>query len=340
MVEIYFGLTDKHIKNYEIIIQNIKSENKDIERILITDNDHHNPNLWTEIIKSKHRFLEKGTNLMHDFKFMIKKIKAYKTIINQINRYKAESEIRIYLAYIEDILSNYLFFSFHNNAEVIIVEDGILNYYDHSFRNISKTRFYIKKALSQVFGITFKKYKGHSSGIEYKKSEKQYLSFPKLATFPQKTCKIPVLTHNFEVSKKKLYIIGQENLIQILGFKVYKSVFCEFLEELKQNLSKTEVNMIYYKPRHQCLEFEKTNLEKTFEKMNLKILNNNSLAEEDYFKSVQSAYIASMISSALLTIYAQCGEEVKSNLKIIFKPVMGTEISQLFEKLNFTKLGQ
>ncbi|MGX1022911.1 hypothetical protein [Flavobacterium sp. CS20] len=337
MVEVYFGLTDKHIENFECIIQ-AEIHQKHTQKILITDNKNYSPKIWAKVIKSDAYFLQKGTNFFHNFYFMIKKIKAYRKIINQLKPYKKEEKVRIYLAYIEDILSNYLFFNFHKNAEVIVVEDGVLNYYNHSFKNISKTRFYTKKILSQIFGIPFKKYQGHSSGIEYDKSTMQYLSFPEKAFIPKRVHKLPTQTETIYHFKNNLYILGQENLIQIFGFNEYKKTFFNFIDELKEKEQSFQVDRVYYKPRHQYLDFELAYLQNAFGENRVQILDNDLLAEEDYFKNIQSKYIASMISSALLTIYSRCDEGSKSKLKIIFKPIINNEISRLFEHLNFIKL--
>lgn len=340
MVEIFFGLTDKHIENFERIVNYQKPDKTTKFRILITDKNNYKVELWDKIIISDTGFLQKGPNIYHDFYFMIKKIKAYKKIADQLSIYKQESKIRIYLAYIEDILANYLFFSYHKNAEFSIVEDGILNYYYHSFKNISRKRFYLKKALSSIFGLKYKKYKGHSSGIEYNKSKIQYLSFPNLAIINQKTHKIPFEEEELDHLKNDLFIIGQENLIQVLGYSKYKSIFYEFMDQLKKKIMAHDIETIYYKPRHKCLDFELKYIEKTFDKYDVKILNNRLLAEEDYFKNIKSEYIASMISSALMTIYSKSDKITKPKLKIIFKPIINKEISKFYEDLKFIKLGQ
>jgi hypothetical protein len=340
MIEIYFGLTDKHVQNFEIIIQNQKKDNEKAHKILITDKHNFKQKFWDKVIISDAVFLKKGTHVFIDLYYMIKKIKAYKNIINQLKVYKKEKQVRIYLAYVEDVLSNYLFFSFHSNAEILIVEDGVLNYYNHSFKNISPKRFYIKKFLSQLFGIQFLKYQGHSSGIEYDRAVCQYLSFPEMAYWPKKAKQMPVEVFNLKALKNDLFIIGQENLTQIVGLQSYKTIFYEFVDDLKQNMSNFNIQHIYYKPRHKCLDFELKYMQEVFKDFNLKILNNEYLAEEDYFKNIQSAHIASMVSSALLIIYAKAGKDMKPQLRVMYKPVIQNDISRLFEKLEFIKLGQ
>ncbi len=339
MVEIYFGLTDKHIDNFECIIKG-EIHQKATEKILITDKENYTSKLWDKVINSDTYFLQKGTNVYYDFYFMIKKIKGYKKIINQLEIYKKENKVRVYLAYIEDILSNYLFFSYHKNAEVIVVEDGVLNYYNHTFENIDKNRFYIKKILAQTFGIPFKKYKGHSSGIDYNKTIMQYLSFPEKAFISKKAHKLPSQVETIYRLKNNLFILGQENFIQMFGLNEYKTFFYEFIDQLRQETQSFKIDKIYYKPRYNCLDFELEYMENAFGKTRVQVLRNDLIAEEDYFKNIKSMYIASMISSALLTIYSRCHEDSKSKLKIYFKPIMNNEISNLFEQLNFIKLSR
>ena len=338
MVEIYFGLTEKHINNFENIIKYESKDEKKIQRILITDKNTHNSKLWDRIIFSDVIFLQKGKNTFQDLSFMIKKIRSYKKIINKLKVYKNESGVRIYLAYIEDILSNYLFFHFYEKPEVIIVEDGILNYYEHTFNDVSKVRFYIKKTLSRLFNIKYSKYKGHSSGIDYPCSKMQYLSFPDQAYVPKKAHLLPKEQVLVNEPNNYLYIIGQENLIQIIGINNYKLKFFEFIDELKEYLSTSEVDTIFYKPRNKCFEFELEYMEQTFNNFKFEVLNNRLLAEEDYFKNIRSRYVASMISSALLTIYSILSDDTKQHFEFIYKPIMDSRMSKLFEKLKFTKL--
>ena len=340
MVEIYFGLTEKHIDNFENIIKHKSTDEKRCQRILITDKNSNNSKLWDRIIYSDASFLQKGKNIFQDLYFMIKKIRSYKKIMNKLKVYKKESEVRIYLAYIEDILSNYLFFHFHEQPEVVIVEDGILNYYDHTFKDVNKVRFYIKKTLSSLFNIKYTKYEGHSSGIDHPWSKMQYLSFPDQAHIPEKARQLPTEQILVNEPKDHLYIIGQENLIQIIGLNKYKSMFFEFIDELKEYLSTCEIDTIFYKPRNKYFDFELEYMEQTFNNFEFEVLDNNLLAEEDYFKNVRSRYVASMISSALLTIYSKVSDETKEHFRFIYKPIMDNKISKLFEKLKFTKLGK
>ena len=338
MVEIYFGLTEKHIENFETIILHKGKNDKITQRILITDKNSNNSKFWDKIIYSNASFLQKGNNIAQDFYFMIRKIISYKKIINKIKIHKNESEIRIYLAYIEDILSNYLFFHFHEEPEVVIVEDGVLNYYDHTFKNVNKKRFYMKKMLASLFNIKYSKYQGHSSGIEYEKSKMQFLSLPDLAFIPKKVQPLPIKEILINQPENHLYIIGQENLIQIIGLSNYKKIFFKFIDDLVEYISTFEIHIIYYKPRNKSLDFEIEYLQKAFSNFKVVILANNLMAEEEYFKNIRSRYVASMISSALLTIYSKVSDKKKHGIEFIYKPVWDDKISILFEKLNFTKL--
>ena len=340
MVEIYFGLTVKHIDNFQNIIQYREKNEKDTYRILITDKNSNYSKLWDKIIYSDASFLQKGKNITQDLYFMIKKIRSYKKIINKLKVYKNESEIRIYLAYIEDILSNYLFFHFHKKTEVVIVEDGILNYYDHTFKDVNKVRFYIKKTLSSLFNIRYSKYNGHSSGIDHAWSKMQYLSFPDQAHVAKKAHLLPTEQILVNEPNNHLYIIGQDNLIQIIGLNNYKLIFFEFIDELKEYISTCKVDTIFYKPRNKYFEFELEYMQKAFNNFKFEILDNRLLAEEDYFENIKSRHVASMISSALLTIYSKVNDDDKEHLKFIYKPIMDNRISKLFEKLKFTKLGK
>lgn len=341
MVEIYFGLTDKHIDNFQMIIKH-RHNDKDAQKILITDNDNYEADLWDSVIRSESKFIQKGKNRYEDFLFMIKKIRTYKSMIDKIKIYRSEPKVRIYIAYIEDIMANFLFFSFHDDPDIMIVEDGILNYYDHNFKNVSKARFYIKKILSSFYGIEFKKYEGHSSGIEYDRAKKQYLSFPRLAFISKQAYQMPLKRITIDKPKSGLYIIGQENLVSISGGEYYKKVFCKFIDELKACIQSARIEVIYYKPRKQRtdLDFELTYMQSAFVDKKIEILDNSLLAEEDYFKNVRSAYIASMISSALLTIYSKASDRSREDIRFIYKPIMNSKISYLFEKLEFIKLGK
>jgi hypothetical protein len=340
MIEIYVAITQKQLENFESIINYSRNVNKkNRHKILIRDKSFDfNPKLWDQVITSNVLFQQKSGKKLEDFLYMFKKISAYKKIINELDLYRNISQIKIFICYIEDVLSNFLFFNFNKNAEIIVVEDGTLNYYNHSINNLNKLRFYLKKIISFLNGINFKTYKGHSSGAEYDRVSKQFLTFPDAAFIPTKALELPKKQVRISNFSQSLYIVGQDTYIEILNKESYNIEFKHFIKSISQEMNNKSVAKVFYKPRYKISDFEKQTLSSFFKDKEVEIVKNQLNSEEVYFSMLKSKYIASFNSSTMINIYAHLGKDQKHEVEFYFYPIIHSEIVTLFENLGFKNL--
>ena len=166
MINVFIGLSNNHLSSCELVLR--KQDTSKSYNVLISNSTlKFKKTLWNEIILSEKTFNNQPKGQVSSLLIIIKKIKQYKRIIREVQKFKNEQKITLYFFYIEDILTNYLLLSFNKKLKGIVIEDGTLNYYSHTIKNIPKIKRYLKWILSNILGIRFKIYKGHSSGIQY-----------------------------------------------------------------------------------------------------------------------------------------------------------------------------
>lgn len=340
MIEIYLAITQKQLTNFESLISVSETIHKsNMHKLLIRDASFtYTHELWDEVITSNVLFQYKSNSKLTNFFYMFKKIKAYKNIILQLEKFKNSKDVRIFICYIEDVLSNFLFFYFNNNAEFIVVEDGVLNYYKHTLNNVNQHRFFLKKTISLFYGIPFKAYTGHSSGAEYERVKEQFLTFPESAFISKKTHQLPVKKKFMIESTKSLFLIGQETYIELLGKDVYRCKFRTFLISIHAEVKKQGISKVYYKPRYKITEFEQKILSQVFGKKNITIVNSQLSSEEVFFQNLKSSHVASFDSSTSINIYAQLHDNQRVCITFYYYPVYQSKVCSLFNSLGFNKL--
>lgn len=338
MIEIYLAITQKQVLNFETLISDsdIMVESNTYKLLIRDGSFNYNRELWDEVITSEILLQYKSNSRVDNFVYMCKKIKAYKTIIKQLKKHNNSKEIRVFVCYIEDVLSNFLFFNF--KAEFIVVEDGILNYYNHTYSNVNKLRFMLKKVIAILYGIPFKRYKGHSSGVEYNKVIKQFLTFPQAAFIPQKACQLPIKKKSITEINKGLFLIGQETYLELLTRDQYKHNFYKLLNSIHCEIQEKGIKKVFYKPRYKIIPFEKKALISVFGKENLTIIFSELSSEEFYFKHLNCSHIASFNSSTSINIYAQLLDYQKKNITFYYYSIIQSEVNFLFESLGFNRL--
>lgn len=337
MIDIYLAITQKQLINFESLISTSEAMDKsNSHKILIRDTSFsYKKEIWNEVITSEVIFQSKSNYKLANLFYMFKKIKTYKKIINQLEEYKNSKNTRIFICYIEDVLSNFLFFNFNNTAEFVVVEDGVLNYYNHTLKNVNSLRFAFKKIISRLYGIPFKAYKGHSSGIEYEKVSKQFLTFPDAAFVSKQAHQLPVIQKTIDTVNQGLFIIGQETYLEHLPSHVYKEKFKSFLTAIFLELPSKSISHVVYKPRYKINVFEKETLDFTFGKANVTIIDTKLSSEEYYFKQLKLSHIASFDSSTSINIYAQLLDEQKTDITFFYYPIFESELHRLFNNLGF-----
>lgn len=333
MINIYIGLSKNQISSYESIIRERKKTN--CQNILISNKTlNNNVECWDKVVYAKGSFNNQSSGKLSAFTNIIFKIKQYKEIIKELTIYKTEQNITLYFTYIEDILTNFLLFSFNKNMRGIVVEDGTLNYYPHTIRSLSQKKVILKWVLSNLYNVRFKFYKGHSSGIEYSNVAKQYVRVPELSQFPEKSVKLIYPTRKLNVTDTIL-VIGQEGYINQLGESRYVNNLKDLSKLIQSKKYYSHIEKVYYKPHRNGKRIDLEQLKTLFLTKEVTYLESDEPLEDLYFNKLGSKYIYSFDSSALINIYLESEDVIKKELNFNVLLRYNNLLEPIFQKFNF-----
>ncbi|CAM1360251.1 hypothetical protein [Tenacibaculum xiamenense] len=331
MINIFVGLSNNQVRNYENLVPILEKGN----HILIANKGVHvNKNLFSEVIYSRISLNNQSNGSIDAITNIIRKIKEYQLILDKIIRYKEEKNISLYFTSLEDILANYLFFSFNKNMKTYVVEDGTLNYYYHSIENLSLNKMWLKKIISYLYGIRYVIYKGHSSGIEYEKVKKQYVRSPELSICPEKSVSLPYLKRKTQLNNSVL-IIGQEPYIHHFGKELYIERLKELCDLAKQNDSYIDSKRVYYKPHRNGERIDYDVLIAEFENKEVCVLSSEKSLEDLYFDELGAGSVYSFDSSALLNIYLEADDDVRGDIKFYVLLKYNKLLKPIFKRFKF-----
>ncbi len=334
MINIFIGLSQSQINNHSLVIKQLKLEHE--TNVLLSSKDlSYNTKLFSEVHSYDGNFDNKSTNLFEELNNITKKIKNYKKLIRKIKHYKDETNIQLFFSYVEDILSNHLLLSFNKNITGIVVEDGVLNYYNHTLNNISSLKFSIKYLVSNILGLRFKKYKGHSSGVNFSKVTTQFVKHPTLSVCPEKSKQLVSPSKSIQEFSNSLLIIGQEPLEKIIGNTLYYNALTTIFDNVKQLMELKKIETIYYKPHRNGSPIKTDFIKKYFNENEITIVKSNETIEDFYFKQLKSKYIFSFNSSATLNIYTILNHNERKNLLFTVYLDKSDTLVTLFKSFGF-----
>lgn len=331
MTNLFIALSNNQISNSCIVANELKYD----INILVTSNTlNFNKEFFSKVICVDQSFNNQSSGVVESIKGIIFKIKAYKKIINQLNYLKQGKDITLYFCYIEDILTNYLLFSFNKNIKGVVIEDGTLNYYMHTIKSISKLKIYSKWVLSKLYGVPFTLYKGHSSGIEYDFVIKQYVRAPQLSMFPEKSDQLNFTKRRLEVNQTIL-VVGQEPYINIYGKELYLCRLKELFKIIKRAEAYKNSSKIFYKPHRHGARIEDSFISDFFKEKEVVILNSDAPLEEVYFNQLKSKYVFGFDSSVFLNIYLETCDKDRKNINFNVLLVYNKKMKPIFKRFNF-----
>ena len=338
MKNLFVALGQHHVQNFENLIENnLVVEG---ERILIAGSGLiYNSLKWDRVIMAEQSFNNNADSAFSQVAAINSKIRSYKEMLIHISSLKNDP-ITLYVCYIEDVLTNYLFLSFGKNLKAVIVEDGTLNYYDHSLKNISRLKFLLKQIISQTHGIPFKKYQGHSSGAEYDHVISQFLTLPTHAYIKKNAKQLPLEKISLPNYTNSLYIIGQESYGTLLGQNFFENALKQFLEQLKKQSFYKKIKTIYYKPHRNGKQLSVAFFKAIFSDKEVVFLLTEQTSETLYFERLHSQYIAGFDSSTLINIYSKIEDQKKKNVSFFVNPLKNDELVPLFKNLGFQFLNK
>ncbi|WP_339144019.1 hypothetical protein [Croceitalea sp. MTPC5] len=333
MINIFIGLSQYHVDLFEnFLLQRTDFQGKSI---LITGKEiAFNKEKWHKHIELSNGVKNQSKSQVSRLKSMTVKLRAYKGVIKHLEKYKSEKRINLVFSSLEDVLSNYLFFYFSKNIKGLVVEDGVLNYYNHTIRCVPSSVLLLKKTLTLLFGLNFKFYSGHTSGINYDKTLFQYVREPSFSVAPNKSKKIPYKPQKLELVNSKMLIIGQEPYANLDERKYQKHLNLLF-EKIKLDEKYMNVKKIMYKPHRHGPRLKIDTLREYFKEKDFEYVTTDLSAEKYFFEVAQCRNLVTFDSSAVFNIYSQCDFETRKKLKISVLPFLDNELTALFEQLGF-----
>src|SRR5690606_1735342 len=324
MKHIFLALGQNHINNFESLLKNKLIEGDDF--ILICGaGSAFNDELWSRTIVSKVSFNNNAVSKRGQFWTLYYKVGEYARIVKELKPYRNEQCV-IYLAYIEDVLSNYLFFNFNKQANIVIVEDGTLNYYNHTMENVDGLKFKLKKMIALKHGLKFKKYEGHSSGANYEKVTAQYLTFPEEAFVTKNAKQLPIIREPVENPVPELYIIGQEAFGTLLGNDFFLKELANYFSILREQNFYNSISKIYYKPHRNGIRLSQEYIADFFPEKEVVFLKTTKTSEEIYFQDLCCSYISSFDSSTLINIYSRFSDTSRKEINFYVYPLYSNEL--------------
>ena len=334
MVHLFIALSKNQLYNCETIIKQEKLT-KETTVLLSSKAFDVDKTLFGELYLLDADFSNQSNGILNELSNITKKIKNYKKLIQAVSKYKNTKDCLLYFSYIEDVLTNHMLFYFNKNIKGIVVEDGVLNYYNHTIKNLSLKKVFLKKLLSDLLGVRFKFYKGHSSGIAYNQVIKQYVRKPDLCVFPEKAVKLEVPKHQIKKLSNSVLIIGQEPLEKVIGTAAYYLQLNQVFDAALEHALKNNIKTLYYKPHRHGKRVDKSFFTKFNKEVKLKIIDSNNAIETLFFEKEASKYIFAFNTSAVLNIKIGMEDTIKNTVNFTVFLSKNDTLYDLYKSLGF-----
>ena len=337
MTNIFIGIAQNQVDNYQNLIKQLGKENN--HNILVTSETiKYDDKIFQTVITSGKTFNNNATTSIEKFNSILYKIRNYRKIIEQLQEYRKVKNITLYFCYLEDVLTNHMFFFFNKNIKGVVVEDGVLNYYNHTIKNVSKVTFTLKFVLAYIYGVRMKKYVGHSSGVDYDCVENQYVRIPGLAINHRKSRQLNVKKVEIQNFTNTVLIIGQEPLENIIGEAEYYMRIRYILTKITELKYYNDINIVYYKPHRNGKKINKDILRSIIKDKKIVFLEKEASIEEMYLSNLKSKYIFGFNTSAAININMALMEKTRDKLSFNIFLEKNDTLKEVFKQLKFNIL--
>ncbi|MEO0506210.1 MAG: polysialyltransferase family glycosyltransferase [Bacteroidota bacterium] len=331
-INIFVSIAPSHNRSFESLL---KTESLKGKKILINiGNYEYSPRMWDAVIEDYSPMRNPSSeNLLATILFQLKKILAYKRIISSCKKKIPSKGYTLFYCNLEDILNNFMFFRFRKNLqeERILVEDGILNYYEYKIESPRKPNFILKKILCWFLRVPYKVVEGQLSGIDRDDVQKQFVRYPSLALFPEKALRLESDIIDFEPSEDSILFIGQDVLANIVAKQDYLDGINQIIEKIQENCS--TASKVHYKPhRNGDYKIAEELLIKAFGNQYELVIDERPV--ETILSNIRPMYIYSFFSSALFNI--KLGAKDVDKLKVFSLPINQVDnlVLNLFRKVD------
>ncbi len=295
--------------------------------------DYHEKH-WKQAINGGFSATNNQQSLFHRLRYQSRKAGFYRSFLHRVQEtLPSATHYRIYLYHLDDMLGNFLFFSFRPESDrrFFILEDGILNYYDYdrTHDRAHRRRMMGKKCFYRLFGLPFRPYRGYMSGIDREEVICQYVRAPALAVFPQKSQAVTIDRIHYEPIPGSYLIIGQDAYINLYGWPRYRDGIAAMMRFIDSRGSKPR--QILYKHHRYG---DKSLVAKYLRSLDRPItLNDDPEAIEQMVEAMKPQTILSFTSSALMNIKLALAEELRGRVEIYAFDHYPNPAQPVFEKL-------
>jgi hypothetical protein len=335
MKHLFIALSNNQIINHQQVIKQLDIASN--QCVLVCAKELvYDQSLFDEVILIKGSLDNKAVGIKAQIRAINQKINNYKKAIKALDKYKYERKITLYYCYIEDVLTNFLLFSFNKNLKGIAVEDGVLNYYNHTLKSMSRLKYNVKYFITNLKGVRFKRYKGHSSGIAYDKVICQYVKLPQLSINPNKSRQLSYKKRAIDTLDNSVFILGQEPLENVIGSSLYYQKLDFLFNYINILIKENNIKNVYYKPHRNGRPVKKNYINKRIDNSKVTLLNDTEVAENIFFEAVKSKYVVGFNSSALINIKIQLEDRFIQDFEGVVFLEEKDPLQNLFRKLDFT----
>ena len=333
MVSIFIGLSQHHVDLFQDHL--ITRSEFEGDGILITGaTTIYDAEVWHTVIPLKGSLTNRSESMVERIKNMTHKIRQYKKASKELKTYKDNRAINLIFSSLEDVLTNYLFFYFSKEIRGYVIEDGVLNYYNHTQKNVAFTTLLSKKILSIAHGLNFKIYSGHTSGIEYAQVVRQYVRVPSLTMNPKKSTLLPVTKRSLIRCNKDILILGQEPYANVAPIK-YAEKLDQLLFKIKSSDAYKKADKIIYKPHRHGPRHDYSFFAEKFMGKEVEYVSTEINAEDYFFERARCQNLVTFDSSAVFNIYIKSDSKTQEKLNITVFPFEENELTGLFKNLGF-----
>ncbi|NNE32369.1 MAG: hypothetical protein HKN40_08375 [Winogradskyella sp.] len=335
MNNLFIALSTHHLKYCEKIADLDKTSNN----IIITNSGFNvDTKIFDRIVFLNKSAYNQSNSFISKAKHIIDKSRSYSKAVNEISDLKNAERIRLYYSSLEDILSNYLLFNFNKNVEGIVIEDGVLNYYEHTLEDVSKLTFNLKKLIGLAYGLKLKNYEGHTTGIDYDLVKCQLVREPSYSIRPQKSARLPLDSRKLSGLNNNILIVGQEPYGNMYGKRIYIDKLKQLISHINLNTSFKPSKTVYYKPHRHGPRIDVNTIKEALPNNHFIYLDNEVGMEDLFFENIKCKNIYTFDSSAVFSIYSEAPDKFKDQLNIYVMPFHRSVLNKLFKQLKFTIL--
>lgn len=269
--------------------------------------------------------------------YFFKKINSLQSLINEVycrkrkkvflqikNTCKKYETINIFIPHYFNINSNYISTSLVYDANINILPDGILSFYPYKLTNKNIIKQFLNKIIALSIGLNYKLF--FSNIVDpFNKIKTIYSYNPDMTyTYGKEVKQIPY-------TKKNIPTAQHTNNMVILGTSSRLNNESEIIEKIISFIKKNKISTLYYK-MHPCQKSDSIYTSLLNNNINLKLLTEQTGAENLIEKYSISTVISVEFSTALLEIQRQYNRQLECYINKT-TIITNSNYKEYFEKL-------